>query len=97
MIYAGSRYARARVGMRDGVETIVSRRKRLGGQRPDDTFYEVRYGDKLDALAHRFYDNGELWWVIAEVNNIPDPFEPLPVGKMLRIPSRRTVLEEVLP
>lgn len=82
--------------MVDGVPTIVSRRKRWMTQRRDDFFHVVRYGEELDELAHRFYGNGELWWVLAEMNGIADPFEPLPAGMVLRCPSVQTVFEEVL-
>lgn len=42
---------------------------------------------RLDILAHRYYKNPLLWWVIAQANNIYDPFVLLPAGTLLRIPS----------
>jgi hypothetical protein len=30
--------------------------------------YEVKGGDRLDALAKYFYDDERLWWVIVEAN-----------------------------
>lgn len=36
--------------------------------------YDLKPGDRLDALARNFYDDGRLWWVIHEAN--PDVFLP---------------------
>ena len=30
--------------------------------------YELKAGDRLDALAQEFYDDPRLWWVIVEAN-----------------------------
>ena len=43
---------------------------------------------RLDLLSDQAYQTPELWWVIAEVNNLVDPLGPLAVGSRLRIPSR---------
>ena len=34
-------------------------------------------GELLPQLAHRVYNNVTLWWVIAKVNKINNPLEPL--------------------
>ena len=43
--------------------------------------------NRLDLLAHKYYNNALLWWVIAQANNIYDPFAYLAPGTRLRIPT----------
>lgn len=53
--------------------------------------YTTGYGERLDLLAARFYDDPELSWVIANAN--PEVFYPdqIPVGTVLRIPDDRVL------
>lgn len=52
-------------------------------------------GERLDTLAHRYYNDAELWWVIAMANRIADPFALVP-GTRLRVPSdARSILDKV--
>lgn len=48
-------------------------------------------GTRLDFLAHQFYDDPELGWIIANAN--PELFYPdiIPVGTVLRIPDARVL------
>ena len=32
--------------------------------RDDDLFIQGMYGQRLDNLAHKYYGNTELWWII---------------------------------
>lgn len=58
---------------------------------PDDILYTVRSLDRIDFLAHRFYGDPVLWWVIAVAND----FEILPtdfdLADQIIIPSPRYV------
>jgi hypothetical protein len=64
----------------DGVQTVEHR---------------LSVGERLDTLAHRYYGDSELWWVIALANRIKDPFS-LSVGAHLRIPlDARAILDKV--
>ena len=47
--------------------------------------YEVDNNDWLDNISYKFYNTPQLWWVIAIVNNITNPFEEIYPGKVLRI------------
>lgn len=85
-----------RVEVRDGVPVMVGRRLPWRESRPDDRMYVVKAGDTLDSIAHQLLGDGELWWVIADANGIDDLFAPLEPGTVLRVPSRRTVYEEIL-
>lgn len=67
----------------------------------DNLLHRVKGTDTLARLAARYFapmpNAAELWWIIADFQ--PDPiFDPtiaLDVGRMLTIPSVRTVLTEI--
>lgn len=54
---------------------------------PNDLYYQVKYGDRIDLLAYTFYGDPNLWWVIAganDMNILPTDLQP---GNIVRIPS----------
>ena len=58
-----------------------------------DIFVYPVYGDRFDTLAQRYYDDSNLWWIIAKANEISDGrIAPDPLVK-LRIP---TEIEDIL-
>lgn len=62
---------------------------------PTDTDYYVitTVEDRLDLLAYDFYQDSDLWWVIASANALPGDSMYPPVGIQLRIPTNlQTVL-----
>lgn len=61
--------------------------------RSSDVYHRVKSHEvcRLDILAHMYYQNPLLWWVIAQANNIYDPFTPLSPGTLLRIPGLETL------
>lgn len=63
----------------------------------EDMFHLVTQADerRIDLIAHRYYGDVNLWWVIAEANNIINPMV-LTVGDVLRIPAHDTVEMRVL-
>jgi len=46
-----------------------------------------KYAGRLDLLARDFLGSKEYAWIIAEVNNIIDPFADVYVGVALKIPA----------
>ena len=54
----------------------------------DDIIYQIREGDKLTSIAFKFYNNPLLWYIIADVNNIINPFE-LEIGSNIIIPNQQ--------
>ena len=58
----------------------------------NDIVHRVRVGEenRLDLIAHQYYGNPTLWWVIAYRNNIYDPFN-VPSETNLAIPSKEAV------
>jgi len=51
-----------------------------------DIFIYPRFGDRLDNLAHKYYDDVSLWWIIAKANNLDAAHIGLEVDKQIRIP-----------
>jgi len=89
--FKGSRYAgldRTRV-IEDRTKTFLHLRTLLteeGFDDPNAVEYVVKEGDMLDALAYKYGGSETLWWIIAEVNGLLTPFDPVPGSKIL-IPS----------
>ena len=55
----------------------------------DDIYVTTTSGDRLDSLAHQFYNNVDLWWIITTAN--PDVIRRdsfnLKPGIEIRIPQ----------
>jgi nucleoid-associated protein YgaU len=51
-----------------------------------DVLHTIIEGDRLDTLAFKHYQSSNLWYVIADVNGIINPFE-LTVGDSILIPG----------
>jgi len=62
---------------------------------PDDIQLRVKGTDRIDLLAHQYYGDAVLWWVIAKVNDI----DLIPVhfheGMVIRIPSPTYVNQQL--
>ena len=55
--------------------------------RDTDIFAFPVYGDRFDTMAQRYYEDSNLWWIIAKANEISDGrLAPDPLKK-LRIPT----------
>ncbi len=60
----------------------------------NDQFIYPRYGERLDLLAHRFYGDVTLWWVIAKANGLKGKVF-VPQNTEIRIPGNISkVLED---
>tara|TARA_Y100000310_G_C20417943_1_gene685253 strand:- start:254 stop:511 length:258 start_codon:yes stop_codon:yes gene_type:complete len=53
-------------------------------EKNDDMYFIAQAGDRCDNLAYRFYNDANLWWFIAKVNNLNSM--NIPAGTSLRIP-----------
>lgn len=53
--------------------------------------HPVSVGDTLDTLALYYYNNPTYFWIIADFNDIIDPYEELKVGEILKIPTFSTI------
>jgi hypothetical protein len=58
-----------------------------------DSFYTVdtQTERRIDKIAIGFYNDPTLWWIIAQYNNILDPYTEIEKGRVLYIPSRERV------
>jgi hypothetical protein len=68
----------------------------------DNREHVVKQGDTLFTLAHIYFAGitrpAGLWWIIADFQPDPihDPTQALEIGRLLIVPSVRTVQEEIL-
>lgn len=49
---------------------------------------ERQYAGRPDMIASIFYNEPRYWWVIAQHNNILDPFSEMVTGRLLYIPTK---------
>jgi len=54
--------------------------------RDSDIFIYPRFGDRLDNLAYKYYNDVSLWWIIAKANDLDEAHIGLEVDKQIRIP-----------
>lgn len=88
----------------DGNERLylTPRKRFLFKQRSDNRTHVVGDGDTLFNLAARYFPRfprpAGLWWIIADFQPTPihDPTIKLSPGRVLVVPSERTVDEEIL-
>mgnify|MGYP005827599217 CR=1 FL=1 len=59
----------------------------------DDIHLISTEGDRLDTLAHSYYGDNTLWWIIAKANGIRGKIG-LEVATPLRIPGNITTIIE---
>tara|TARA_X000001036_G_scaffold141429_1_gene134291 strand:+ start:1250 stop:1564 length:315 start_codon:yes stop_codon:yes gene_type:complete len=52
-----------------------------------DQFVYPIDGDRLENLAHRYYQDSTLWWVIAQANKLRDGSFALNPSKQYRVPG----------
>lgn len=50
------------------------------------TTHKVRFGDRFDNLAFKYYKTPTLWWYIAKANHMVDGSLTPPIGTVLIIP-----------
>lgn len=62
---------------------------------PDDLFYTVLTGDRIDTIATKFYGDPVLWWVLAVANDMELLPSDLSAGEQIRVPSP-TFVSQVL-
>jgi|TARA_B100000073_G_C23707395_1_gene562838 nucleoid-associated protein YgaU len=55
-------------------------------EKDTDIIHNIRSGDRLDLLAHQYYGDVNLWWIISRANRLDPSDLGLDVGTTLRIP-----------
>lgn len=56
----------------------------------DDFLHVVKQDETLTSIAHLYYGFSRSWYVIADTNNIINPFE-LEIGQSLVIPNKKLI------
>ena len=91
-----SRYAKATIISDSGVTYTGIRPQVATEPRATDIFYTVQSGDTLHHIAARQLGDPRLWWVVADFNDVLNPFDALIVGATVRLPSQQRLWTEVL-
>ena len=55
--------------------------------RDSDIFIYPRFGDRLDNLAYKYYNDVSLWWIIAKANGLGKGRTVLNPNFQIRIPG----------
>ena len=66
---------------------------------PDDTtdvMYRAKTGETLRDIAFAVYGEARWWWVLADLNRIVNPFDPVRPDKIVRCPARGRIQDYVL-
>jgi len=53
----------------------------------EDITHTLKDGETLQNIAFRYYGDSGKWYIIAEANNIINPFKDLVPGLQLKIPA----------
>ena len=53
----------------------------------NDMYIISQESDRLDILASKYYNDQNLWWIIAVANNLNDASLSIEPGTQMRIPS----------
>ena len=59
-----------------------------------DIFIYTRVGDRLDILAQKYYNDSNLWWIIAKANQIKSGKIVPPKEQQIRIPMNMGAIAE---
>jgi len=89
MIYEGSRYEEApvyRIRLPEGRRELALFALEYWPTEFDFVLYTVKVGDRFDLLAHRYFNDAELWWWIAAANPEIEYTDTLIEGTKIRIP-----------
>ena len=96
MIIRGSRYVTATVvkltsrSHPNGVATVVDRKNYTIDNLTHGWTFRTPGNDDLDQIAYRIAGREGMWFLLADVNEIVDPFRPIPTGTSIIIPSKQS-------
>jgi nucleoid-associated protein YgaU len=54
----------------------------------NDIWIIAKKYDRLDLMAHKYYGDRNLWWIIAVANELVNGSLVVPTGKRIRIPHK---------
>ena len=71
-------------------------RKIIPKDNSDLVYYvENQYENRIDLISAIFYGDARYWWVIAQVNDLLDPYSEIFPGRMLIIPTKTRLFSEI--
>lgn len=93
MIYEGSRYTTTEVAVEYDL-TVFAERDLFKFNVEDALYHTVKQGESLSALAHKYYNNTQYWWVFLDANadKVQGVFD-IEVGMQLLVPTMKAVLD----
>ena len=84
------------IKLKDGRTVYRSKIYKNIPKRNSDIYIVTQGGDRLDTIAHQFYGDSSLWWIIASANNIHDATFAVKEGTTLRLPEDyRSVINNI--
>lgn len=66
----------------DNIESLSEKYVTKHVWRDEDTWYK---------LAHLYYENSKLWWLICRANNVGNPLEFPEVGTIVNVPNKNVM------
>lgn len=79
------------ITLEDGVQLLKRNKIDYQGRSTNDRVHNVVEEEKIWNIAYKYYGNSKWWHIIADANNIENPFE-LPVGGSILIPDLDTII-----
>ena len=99
MIIRGSRYITATVVKLTsdtyprGIATVVDRKHYTIDDLTQGWTFRGTGNDDFDQISFRISGREGLWFLIADVNEVVDPFRPIPAGTSIVVPSKNSFAE----
>lgn len=93
---ANSMWRNTPVYRTDDGTVVFGLRRMVVLQDPSDQLFVVTgpMVGRLDLISQLFYETPELWWVLAEVNNLVDPMTQVVNGLRLRVPVKARIEQQ---
>ena len=93
-VFRGSRYAGAEVQIVEfapgDMRPVFGVRKPISVDDVGESLktYTFNDGEEIDNPSFHFGDRSDLWWVVADINNIVSPLD-IPDRSVLRVPNKK--------
>lgn len=58
--------------------------------------YQVRIGDNWFNAARKLLKNSKLWWIMADLSDVVDPFTEFIPGLNLYVPNMKSLMLDIL-
>lgn len=96
-VYKNSRYEKSKIVQEEDGERWLTNPPDIDPKDFDDNrLHIVEPGENLWNIAYHELGDAKYYWVIAEMNDIINPFEKLEAGEELILPSRDTLHGDIL-